>query len=107
MKALMLDRAGISINSDIANTTAGTELSIPKTDRPAFLAAQIIFTGTVTAVSIAIQISMDGTNWSTVYTSTTVGGEYINLGQICAQHIRAYHTSRTGGTNVLVQFLAQ
>ena len=96
-----------SINSNIAATTAGTSFSLPYSKQGVGVAVQITYTGVVTAVSIAVQISLDNSNWATIATSTAVGGELINCGHVVAKYIRLYHTSRTGGTNVKGSILVQ
>jgi hypothetical protein len=90
-----------SINSDIANTTAGTAFAVPYSKQGIGLAVQLVYTGVVSAVSIAVQISLDNSNWATIATSTNTSGEYIQCGPVICKFIRLYHTSRTGGTNVL------
>jgi hypothetical protein len=98
--------AATSINSNIANTTEGTAYAIPYMKLGFNIAWQLVYSGSVSAVSVALQVSMDNSNWTTIDTSTNTSGEYRSLvGGMVAKFVRLYHTSRTGGTNVLGQIL--
>lgn len=89
-----------SINSDIANSTAGTAFSLPYLKQGCDVAYLLVYSGSVSAVSVSLQVSMDNTNWATMDTSTSTSGEYTIVHGVVAKYIRLYHTSRTGGTNV-------
>jgi hypothetical protein len=89
-----------SIDSNIADATPGTTFAIPYAKQGVKLAYQTVFTGVVGAVSIALQISMDETNWTSVNTTTETAGAYVIVNNVIAKFVRLYHTSRTGGTKV-------
>ena len=100
MTALQVRIPAVSIDSDIANDTAGVAFAIPYSKQGIDLAYQLVYTGGPSAVSVALQVSMDNSNWVTVDASTVTAGEYVNVTGIVALLVRLYHTSRTGGTKV-------
>ena len=89
-----------SIDSDIANTTAGTAFALPQHKQPRAISYQLVYAGGPSAVSVAFQVTIDGTNWVTIDTSTNTSGELVMLVNVVATQCRLYHTSRTGGTKV-------
>jgi hypothetical protein len=98
-----------SINSDAANPLIGTAFGLPKPEGPLghTIAWQGILTGTVSAISTSLQISMDNTNWSSVDTATSTAGWYRIVTPIVARFVRVYHTSDTGCTNLAATILLQ
>ena len=68
------------------------------------LAWQITHNGS--AINIALQASLDGTNWYQVDTSTAASGEIRNYGFNAFKFIRIAQTSRTGGTSTVVTVTA-
>lgn len=58
------------------------------------------------AISIALQASLDGTNWYQVDASTAAAGEIRNYGFNAFKFVRASQTSRTGGTSTVVTITA-
>lgn len=83
-----------------SNGTAGTAFAIPNNSKRVSIAWQIIPTGGPSALSNALQISMDNSTWTSISTDTTTAGCYITVNDIVAKFVRIYHTSHTGGTGL-------
>jgi hypothetical protein len=83
-----------------SNGTAGTAFAIPNNSKRVSIAWQIIPTGGPSALSNALQISMDNSTWTSISTDTTTAGCYVTVNDIVAKFVRIYHTSHTGGTGL-------
>lgn len=102
---------GIPVNSFDASTAAapgaGTAFAVPlKGLGTRTLAYQTSFGASdPSAISVAIQGSLDNSKWTTLATLTTVTGD---LGSVVFAYkfVRAYETSRTGGTSLTVTLMA-
>lgn len=94
---------GIPVASvDAATSTTavtGTPFAVPSSKGGRTIAWQSYFTGSPSAVSLALQGSLDNSNWSNLDTSTSTTGELKKLGPIAVNFVRATQVSRTGGTN--------
>jgi len=91
-----------------ANGTGGTAIAVPRVRGGTGLAFSWFtsYTGAPSAVSITLQGSDDNTNWYSFGTATTnTAGEVINVSGVTFRLVRAFLTSRTGGTNLTVSFL--
>lgn len=102
--ALVTDLVNKILNAAIA-TGAGASYSVPESPTVGLIQSfgwQTVTTGTFTALSITLQGSLDGTNWTTLDTTTQVAGEYRAVTGKPVQFIRANVGTFTGGTNVSV-----
>ena len=91
---------GTSFSGSVADPTAGTAFALPAslTGRGWMVAWQTVKggVGTITALSVSLQFSMDNTNWFTHSTTEETAGNYSIAADITARFVRLYHTSRTG-----------
>ena len=87
-----------------SNGTGGTALAVPRNRGGEGIAMSwfTAYTGGPSAVSIALQVSDDGTTWYQLDTSTVTGGEMKTVTGVCWRLIRGFLTSRTGGTNITI-----
>lgn len=103
----------LSLVTDLVNTIldtatatgAGSSWSVPESDwRGVFedFGWQVVVAGTFSALSVTLEGSIDGTNWTTLDTSTATGGEYRAVVQHPVQFIRANVGTFTGGTSVTI-----
>lgn len=100
--------SGVLANSLIvlpANGTAGTAFAIPEGDKRVSIGWEIIPTGGPSALSNALQVSNDNTNWTTIDSDTTAAGCNKTVPDVVAKYIRIYHTSHTGGTGLTARIL--
>lgn len=88
--------------SNITSTSAvnGMAFVIPYLKQGCKLVWQVVVTGTASAISVSLQLSIDNTNWVTVDTSTDAAGCYCILDDVIGKYVRLIQTSRTGGTSI-------
>lgn len=108
-KALVPGILSTSINSDIADGSAGTAFAIPYMKMGVNLAWTMVYTGSPSVVSFSLQISLDGTNYVTVDTTTDTSGCLRIVGGVVAKFVRLYCTTFTtaGAGNALGKILVQ
>lgn len=98
---------GVSANSFTASTgtsVAGTPYALGQGYAPV-ISWTTTFGSTPSAISVSLQGSQDNVSWFTLDTSTNTAGEIRYLNPIALKFVRAYITSRTGGSNVTVSLL--
>lgn len=97
-----------SLNSNAANGTAGVSFALPQSKLGTgwSIGWMMTFTGGPSAVSDQLEGSLDGTNWYIIGSAvTTIAGSINFAAGVVARFVRVYHTSKSGGTNVLAQIL--
>jgi len=82
----------------LANTTGGTAFAVPIKPGAQGFIWQTSYGTVPSAISICLQVSVDGTNWTTIDTSTTTAGEVRTILNKLGLYVRGYMTSYTGGT---------
>jgi hypothetical protein len=70
--------------------------------KPGQFAWQTVFGTAPGSITVNIQISNDGTNWTTVDTSTNVNGEVRQISSLTALFVRATISAVAGGTTATV-----
>ena len=68
---------------------------------------QVVTAGAPTGLSVTLQGSLDGVNWTTIDTSTATGGETRDVSAFPATFLRANVGTLTGGTNPTVSVSVQ
>src|SRR5690348_12002503 len=96
------------VNKILAAATgigAGVAYSVPESPSRGLLQSfgwQTVVAGTFSAISVTLEGSLDGTNWTVLDTSTKPAGEYRQITGTPVQFIRANVGTFTGGTSVTV-----
>lgn len=86
-------------------TTVSTTYALPA--RVISLAWQYLFTTNPSALTLNLQLSLDGVNWNTVDSTTvTTGGLRIVTG-VAAQFVRLNQGAITGGAQFTASLLAK
>ena len=84
----------------IADTTEGTKFAIPIRPLAQGFIWQTAYGTTPSAISICLRVSIDGTNWTTIDTSTSTAGEVRTILNKQGLFVEGYITSHTGGSTV-------
>lgn len=110
MEALYENNVGNSFNNVAfpANGTAGTPFAVTamgQNNQGRTIAWRTSFTGGPSAVDVRLQGSLDNTNWFDLDNSTVTAGEYKRVVEARVKFVRAFLTTRTGGTNITVEIL--
>jgi len=85
------------LNAVAAAVAPGSTFALPS--RATQVTWQTVYGTAPASITIQLQISMDGTNWSTVDSSTNVNGEAKTV-QFNAPFVRGNISAITGGTTV-------
>lgn len=95
-----------TILNAITGTGASDTFALPS--RLVALAWQTSFDVAPAAVSITIQVSLDGLSWTTIDTSTAVGGETRTIASsTAARFVRANVGTNTGNRAVTLTLIAK
>jgi hypothetical protein len=98
--------AETSLTTLPSNGTAGDAIAIPSGFRgPLNVAWQLVPAGGPSAISNALQASLDGTTWVQIDSDTTTAGNLKFVANVAARFLRVYHTSHTGGTGLTAYIL--
>lgn len=101
--SLSFNTAQIVLSTSGTGVVTGSTYALPGGAVNA-LTWQITHNGS--AINIALQASLNGTNWYQVDVSTNASGEIRNYGFNAFKFIRIAQTSRTGGTSTVVTVTA-
>ena len=103
---LILIANPVKLIDAVAGTGAGDTFALPV--RSVVLAWQTAFDVNPAAVSITLEVSIDGVAWTVLDTSTVVGGEVRTIQDVTAAlFIRANVGTNTGDKTVTVTLVAK
>src|SRR3990172_2891148 len=111
VKSIEQDTASFGIvNTSLSTTSAGavngTAFSLPA-GAASVISWQMTYSMPPSAVDIAIQASLDNSNWFTIQTSSNTSGDLQNISFSAYKFVRIIQNSRTGGTSSLGIFTVQ
>jgi hypothetical protein len=91
-----------------ASLTASNGLIAALPARAVYLAWQVTYTGSPNPVSVVLEVSIDGTNFVTLDSSTTITGDVKTIAApTAALFVRGRVVSVTGGTLITMNIVAK
>ena len=89
----------------VTATGASEVFALPT--RSVYLAWQTVFDVNPDAVNITLRVSIDGTNWTVLDTTTAVGGEVRTIGPTAAMFVDANVVTNTGSHKITLTLVAK
>ena len=86
----------------IDNTLEGTIFAVPPKPLSQGFIWQTVHATTPSAISVSLRVSIDGTNWTIIDTSTSTAGETRTILNKQGLFVEGYITSHTGGSTTTV-----